>query len=291
MQALAAWLVSRPPNAILGLAVTLLLPLPPLTSWASSVVLTFLVLAQGTRRAITAMAIASVLLFVLPLIFGMAVRPVAELMLMFWVPPLLMVAVLRGTRSLTLTMQLSVILAVLAIAGFFIVVSDPAAYWQTYLDEMEQIAQANNLALNTDLLSPEVMTVSAVLGLWILSIVGLQLGYALYRKLPAETVDFGRFRDLNFGRVIAIVTGLVVLLAFLVDATWLHNMAFILTFVFWLQGLAIVHWLRAKGLIPSVLLVAVYVLLPLLQVLHVAALALIGYTDVWYGFRRRMNKT
>ena len=112
MQALAAWLVSRPPNAILGLAVTLLLPLPPLTSWASSVVLTFLVLAQGTRRAITMMAIASVLLLVLPLIFGMAVWPVAELMFIFWVPPLLMVAVLSGTRSLTLTMQLSVILAI-----------------------------------------------------------------------------------------------------------------------------------------------------------------------------------
>ena len=291
MQALAAWLVSRPPNAILALAVTLLLPLPPLTSWASSVVLTFLVLAQGTRRAVILMSIAAALLLVLPLLFGMAVWPVAELMMMFWVPPMVMVAVLRGTRSLTLTMQLSVILAVLAIVGFFVVVADPAAYWQTYLGEMEQIARANNLALNTDLLSPEVMTVSAVLGLWILSIMGLQLGYALYRKLPGETVDFGRFRDLNFGRVIAFVTALVVLLAFLIDAAWLQNIAFILTFVFWLQGLAIVHWLRARGVIPSVLLVAVYVLLPLLQVLHVMALALIGYTDVWYGFRRRMNNT
>ena len=32
MQALAAWLVARPQNAVLGLAVTLLLPAPQLTS-------------------------------------------------------------------------------------------------------------------------------------------------------------------------------------------------------------------------------------------------------------------
>lgn len=291
MQALAAWLVSRPQNAILGLAVTLLLPLPPLTSGASSIVLTLLVLAQGARRAIMQVAIAAVLLLLVPLIFGVAVRPVAELMLIFWVPAMLMVAVLKGTRSLTLTMQLSVIFAVLAIAGFFIVVTDPAVYWQMYLLEMEQIARENNLALNTELLSPEVMTVSAVLGLWVLSILGLLLGYGLYRKLPGETVDFGRFRDLSFGRVIAVATALVVLPALVVDSVWLQNLAFILMFVFWVQGLAIAHWMRAKGLLPSVALVAVYVLVPLLQVLHVAALAMIGYTDVWYGFRRRMNKT
>ena len=45
--ALAAWLVARPQNAVLGLAVTLLLPAPQLTS---GVIMVLLVLAQGCGR-------------------------------------------------------------------------------------------------------------------------------------------------------------------------------------------------------------------------------------------------
>ena len=36
--------------------------------------------------------------------------------------------------------------------------------------------------------------------------------------------------------------------------------------------------------------VSVYVLLPLLQVLLVTVLAILGYMDAWFGFRRRMKK-
>ena len=49
MQALATWLVARPQNAVLGLAATLLLPAPQLTS---GVILVLLLLAQGTRLAL-----------------------------------------------------------------------------------------------------------------------------------------------------------------------------------------------------------------------------------------------
>ena len=80
------------------------------------------------------------------------------------------------------------------------------------------------------------------------------------------------------------------LLALVVNGVWLQNVAFVMFAMFWLQGLAIVHWLHAEEILPLGAVVAVYVLLPLLQVLVSTALAIIGYMDAWFGFRRRIKK-
>ena len=146
------------------------------------------------------------------------------------------------------------------------------------------------MQLNLELLTAEVMTVSAVLAFWMLYTAGLLLGYALYKRLPQETAEFGRFRNLNLGRVIAFTMAVMSILAFVVDAAWLQNLAFILFVVFWIQGLAIVHWMHAEGLLPLAALIAVYVLLPFLQVLLMTALAAFGYMDAWFSFRRRFKK-
>jgi len=287
VQALAAWLVARPQNAVLGLAVTLLLPAPQLTS---GVILVLLVLAQGTKLALVEATIAASVLLTVSLLFGVSIASIAALMAGTWVPVFLLALLLLSSRSLTLTMQVSVIIAALALLGFYAVVVDPVAFWQPYMTTMAEIVKQNNLQLNTELLSAEVMTVSAVLAFWVLYTVGLLLGYALYKGLPQETGDFGRFRDLSFGRVIAFTMAATSLLAFVVDVAWLQNLAFVLFVIFWMQGLAIVHWLHGQGQLPLAALIAVYALLPFLQVLLMTALAVFGYTDAWFGFRRRFKK-
>jgi hypothetical protein len=197
---------------------------------------------------------------------------------------------LSGSRSLTLTVQVSVIVAALAIVGFYAVVVDPVAFWQPYITMMAELVEKNNLQLNLELLTAEVMTLSAVLAFWMLYTAGLLLGYALYRRLPQETRDFGWFRNLNLGRVIAFTMALTSLLAFIVDAAWLQNLAFVLFVVFWIQGLAIVHWMHAERRLPLAALVAVYALLPFLQVLLMTTLAVFGYMDAWFDFRRRLKR-
>ena len=287
MQALAAWLVARPQNAVLGLAATLLLPAPQLTS---GVIMVLLVLSQGARLAVIEALIAAAALFAVSLVFGASSASLMTLMAGTWLPVLLLALLLVNTRSLKLTMQVSVILAVVAMAGFYIVVTDAVAFWQPYLTLMAEIARQNSLELNTELLNAEVMTVSATLAFWMLYIAGLLLGYGLYKKLPAQTGEFGRFRNMSFGRVIAFATALVSILAFLVGAAWLSNIAFVMFVVFWIQGLAIVHWMHAEGTLPLAAVIAVYVLLPLLQVLLITALAVLGYMDAWFDFRRRLKK-
>lgn len=287
MASLATWLVARPQNAILALAVTLLLPAPQLTS---GVVMVLLVLAQGTRRAVIEALIAGAAVLTASLLFGASLASAMTLIAGTWVPVVMLAVLLLSTRSLTLTVQVTVIAAVVMMIAFYVVVADPVAFWQPYLDLMAEVARQSGLELNEELLNAEVMTVSATLAFWMLYVTGLLLGYGLYKKLPVETGDYGRFRELSFGRVIAFTTALVSLLAVVVSVTWLQNVAFVMFVAFWIQGLALVHFMHAEKLIPLGAVVAVYVLVPLLQVLMITALAVVGYMDAWFGFRRRMKK-
>jgi len=283
MQGIAAWLVARPQNAVLALAGTLLLPAPQLTS---GVILVLLVLAQGMRLAAIEAGVAAAGLLAMSLLFGVSATSLLVLMAATWLPLAMLAGLLLKTRSLTLMLQVSVIAAIGGVLAFYVVVADPAAFWEPYLAMMAEVFAQNNLQLNTALLSAEVMTVSVVLSMWMLYVVGLLLGYALYRRLPAETADLGRFQDLNFGRVLASAMAVVVVIAFIAG---LQNTAYVLFVVFWLQGLAIVHWLHGTGRLPLAALIAVYALLPFLQVLLMMALAVLGYVDAWFGFRRRMK--
>ena len=287
MQALAQWLLARQHNAILALAVLLLLPAPQITSGA---VMVLLVLARGMRLAVIGSLGAAALAAVPLLYLGGSIESIFGLMAGTWVPVVLLALVLVTLRSLTLVIQVSVIVAVAALLLFQIVVPDPAAFWQPYLDAMEVIVKESGLQLDTSLLNAEVMTISAVLVFWTLYSTALIFGYSLYKRLPVETANYGRFRDFDFGRVIAFTLAIVSLLAFATDASWLQSVAFILFVMFMMQGLAIVHWLRGEGILPVIAVVAVYALLPFLQVLLVFVLALVGYTDAWLGFRRRFEK-
>jgi hypothetical protein len=287
VQALASWLVARPQNAVLGLAVTLLLPAPQLTS---GVIMVLLVLAQGLRLAVIEASIAGALLLAVTLIFGVSVESMVTLMAGTWLPVLLLALLLINSRSLALTMQVSVIVAVVAMLGFYVVVADPVAFWQPYLTTMAQIARDSSLELNTELLNAEVMTVSATLAFWMLYVTALLLGYGLFARLPGETGRYGLFRNLSFGRVIASIMALASLLALVVDVALVQNLAFVLFVVFWIQGLAMVHWMHAEGILPIGAVVAVYILLPLLQVLLITVLGILGYMDAWFEFRRRLKK-
>ena len=290
MKAFAAWLVARPQNALIGLAATLLFPLPGLMGVVSSMIVVLLIMTHGWRRAAIQVAVAAAVLMAVALLVGFSVPALTELMALFWLPALLLGALLQESRSLTLTMQVSVIIAIVTLTAFYVIVPDPVAFWEPRVAEAAEAMKASGFELNMELLDLQYMTVSAVLMGWTIGTTGFLLGYGVYRKLPMETVELGRFRDLNFGRVIAFAVALVSLLAIVVDAAWLQNVAPVMFVIFWLQGSAIVHYMHARQLIPIHAVVAVYVLVPLLQVLIVTVLAIIGYMDAWFDFRRRMIK-
>jgi hypothetical protein len=213
-------------------------------------------------------------------------------MLTTWLPVLLLAVLIQATRSLTLTMQVSVIVAVLIVGGFHIVVSDPLEFWQVMLTMMAEISREMGLQEQASILMSEQasvagqMTMLVVFSTWSLFSIIFLFGYTLYTQIPGVTADFGRFRNLNFGRVIALAMALVSMLSLAINAIWLQNIGFLLFAIFWLQGLAVIHWWYAEGRVPAFGLIAVYALMPILHVMLLMALAVLGYSDAWFGYRR-----
>ena len=121
-------------------------------------------------------------------------------------------------------------------------------------------------------------------------VVAFLVGYAAFLSLPGKPEGFGRFTELDFGRVLALVLALISIAAVLSASIWLQNIALPLFAIFWLQGLAMLHWLRARDRLPGILLAAVYVLTVMLAPLLVTGVGVMGYTDAWFDYRTRIAK-
>jgi len=291
VQPLVAWLVARPQNAVIALAATLLLPVLHIFS---GIFMVLLVLKQGVRFAIIVGAIAAALMIMVYLVAGAPVMQVVVAILTTWPPAVLLAVVLSSTRSLTLTMQVSALLAAIAILGCYAFIADLTAFWQPVMALMVDWANASALHEQAQLIEAEpalvahFLTVSLVVSSWTMYTLYLLFGYRYAEAAPGETGRYGRFCDLNFGRVIALMVAIVSLLAFATGMVWMQSLAIVLCAVFWLQGLAVVHWMFVDGELPLFVVIMVYVLMPFLHVFLIMALAVVGYTDTWFRYRRRV---
>ncbi len=290
MQPIAAWLVARPQNGVLGLAGTLLLPLAPVVS---GLVMVLLVFRHGLRTALLQGVIAAAVLSTVSLIMSASVVQILLNVTSIWLPGMLLAALMRSQRSLTLMLQVSVIVAIVVTLAFFVVLGDPAVYWNDVVTALTKLFEENGLqeqarllASRQEVIAPQ-MTMIFVFLSWSLYVLVVLLGYALFQSLPEQTAVYGRFCDLNFGRVLALIMAVTSLLAVLTQAAWLQNVAFVMFATFWIQGLAVLHWLRTQKRMPVFVLIATYALLPILNVLLVAAFAVVGYTDAWFNYRTR----
>jgi len=289
LQAVAAWLVARPLNSALALAATISLAY---LSFLSGVIMVLLVLRKGPKAALVDAAIAGGLLAAIGLVQQAPLVAVLSAATIMWLPAMLLGVLLISTRSLTLTLQVSVIVAVSAIIGFYLVAGDLADFWRVILLEFVEVSRQLGMTEQAELLEGQIdavasqMTTIAALSIWVVQSINCILGYLLYRELPGETVDCGRFSDLSFGRVIASVMAIASIAAVFSDGILIQNIAFVLFLVFWLQGLAVVHWMHGAGKLPVFAVIAVYVLMPFLNIILLMALAVVGYIDTWFRLRR-----
>ena len=293
MQSVATWLVARPHNAVLALAGTLLLPVLHLLSGA---IIVLLVLQRGVQLAAVVGGIAGLLLTTVAIVVGAPAAQVAFSIALTLVPSIMFGVLLQRSRSLTLTLQVSAILAAAAMLVFGIVVSDPVAFWQPVMVEWQKLARDIGLHAQADFiaaqpeLAAQLLSLAAIVWRWLLYTVYLLLGYRLYQSLPIQTGNYGRFCDLNFGRVIAVVMAVASVVAWASGSVLLQNIAVVLFAAFGLQGLAIVHWLHVEKQLPILAVYAVYAVMLVLQVLMIFGLAVVGYMDAWFGYRNRAAK-
>ncbi len=291
-QPIAAWLVARPLHAVLGLALTLLLPFAQVFSGAT---MTMIVLRQGWRLSMLQGALAAGLVAVMAAVTGAPVVTILVNALVFWLPASLAAVLVRRSRSLTLTFQVTGIIALVGTLMMYVVLPDPTAFWKQTLTEVAAAfsergfdQQANLLVEQQDVIAPQ-MTVLFVLTTWSLITLVLALGYGLFQALPENRGKFGRFCDLDFGRVLALVMVLASVLALLTSAEWAQGFAFVAFTIFWIQGLSVLHWLHTEGPLPIAVLIVAYVMLPVLNAVLIMGLAVLGYADAWFDVRSRLK--
>lgn len=287
---MAEWLVARPLNAVIGLAAAQSLPL---LGFLSGAVLVYLVLRQGLRLAVIEAAVACGLMLGLAVMLGLPLEPKVTVMASVWLPAMLMSLLLVVSRSLTLALQVAVIVMVLAVLVFFTVAGNAVEFWTVFLTALVDAWREAGLNEQADLVGSQLealaehMTVWVAFVSWAISALMLLLGHTLYQQGPGEKRDYGRFRDLNLGRVIASVMAVTSVIAFIAQLAWLQSVAFVLFAVFSLQGIAIMHWLHAEGMMPVFLLVLMYGTMVVLSPIVVTAMAVLGYIDAWFNLRRR----
>jgi hypothetical protein len=293
VQAIAAWLVARPERAVFVLIATFLLPI---TQILGSAVLVLLVLSRGLGRAALVAAFGCAGILVLTLISKVPVSTLFQVVLTIWLPGMALALLLQRMRSLTLLLQTTVLVATLVIAGMYIVLGDPAVYWLDMLEKFAAVWREAGLQQESEIFvqlqpyAPQMTGIFVSIG-WLLHVVAFLAGYVGYLSLPGQSVSFGRFSDLNFGRVLALVLAAASIVAMLGAAIWLQNFAFVLFVIFWLQGLAMLHWLHGNGRLPAVVLAVIYVCTLLLGPLLVTAVGVLGYTDAWFNYRTRIGRT
>jgi len=279
---------------MLGLFFSMLIPFP-VSVPVSGLLAAHICLVNGMRAAALVALGGGAGLAVLAVAVGAPVAQILFAAIIAWLPVILLAGLMRQWRSLTLTLQVSVIAMLAGLLIFFVVTGNPTAYWNNEIDQALSLFRDSGLTEYADWLEqsraalvPQMSMLLAFM-IWTVYAAILLLGNGLYQSLAGGKAAFGRFRDLNFGRVLAATMAVASVLALVTRATWLENLAFVAFVAFWLQGLAMLHWLRADKRLPTILLVVVYagLLAPLVNGMVITALAIAGYMDAWFDFRAR----
>jgi hypothetical protein len=309
MRSLAGLIVAGPLQAIgiVTLCTVLGYLLPPLTSplnYVGAAALALYSLATGARGGMLVLLGAAVATGVLAeLLLGReggvmaahAGTSVVAASLLLWVPVWLSAGVLRATLSLAMALLVLAALAMTGVLLVFVLLGDPALWWQQVLQEMVDRLVEAGITTNGDGLSELVRTVAPLMtgvvasGLEFAAATCLVLGrwwQSLLVKPGALRTEFYALR-LNgglslAGAAIVAVASLELGVVSDIAAQW----ALIAMVVFLFVGLAVLHATLARLKAGRMWLIIAYVLMSLLpQALLMVVVT--GLLDPWLDLRRR----
>lgn len=296
MQTLASFIMKGRLQAILVAATTAMLGLllPPMIL-ISSAAIGLVTLRQGPKEGLTiflgaVVGVAGLAWVTLNApISALAFVPVA------WLPLWIVAAVLWLTVSLPLALQAITLYGAIVVTLFHVVLPDPVVWWRDVLEQLAPALQAAHVGSNTtttsnliDALAP-VMTGVTGSSLVMTSILALLLA-RWWQSVLYNPGGFAKeFYQFKLGRVNTLVAIAIFALAVLPGYGLFNDLSVLIFVPFMFQGLALIHALANKKRLHWVWLLALYVLLLFLLPQLVTLLALIGLSDNWIDFRRRLE--
>jgi hypothetical protein len=293
MHALASFVMrSRTQAAAIAALIGMLSLLIPPLGFVSMAVIALVTLRQGEREGLLTLLLASVACGLFGVLLIDSLAPVVQLALASWLPVVLLGALLRITRSLSLTLQVGLVFGLALIAAHYWQYQDPVAHWREHFQPFTQALVESGLIEGID----PAQLLDGMARWWTgleASLLYLELVAALLlaRWWQSLLYNPGGFRvemlGLRMSRALGYVTlGLLVLyLALGVDWALVRYLLLMMVAVYAVQGLAIAHAMVARTGVSAGWLVGVYVLLVIATLYAMVALAATGLADTWLNFR------
>jgi len=298
MRALAKLAMQGHSQAVMlvsGLAILSLL-FPPLSVFSSAVV-GLITLRKGAGAGVLLLILATIASGILSQLALGSYGPVIGFGLLLWVPVWLITALLRFSRSLGFALLGGLVLGLVVVAGQYLQVEDPVAYWREMLEPFTQsLVEAQVL----DSLQQPILV--DAMAKWMPGV--LAAGFLLQsmastflaRWWQATLYNPGGFRsefhELRLPRALTIVTILAMAMVLVLGEEGELVLLYVVTvlFVGWsLHGLSLVHSIVGKFKASSGWIVGIYLLLLFAMIHTVVVLAIAGMTDAWFDFRARLQ--
>jgi hypothetical protein len=303
MRALVRYILSGPMQAVVVVYGFAILSLPfPFLVICSGAALALVAMQVGLSQSIKVMLISGIL-FSLTTYF--LIERVSIVPLYAWLAVILMATVYRNTRSLSLSLQLLMLLGVISVLLIAVVFPDLKNQWLNFMQSafktiekdpaLQGVWQSANLSpekldkylpfiasIMTGLLASLLMLSTAItifLGRWWQ---GFQENIRSFRE---------EFIAIRLGKVLAIFAIVLIIAALVLNYAVLWQLALVCLSIFSIQGMAIVHAFIVQFSNSTIGFVLVYGLLFVAAPQMIVALSALGVIDTFFNFRNQFVKS
>jgi hypothetical protein len=265
----------------------------PLGSIVSGAVLVSVTLHAGIRNALqlvlmTALALAVACFFMLgnPMIGLYAA--LAQL-----TPSLLLASVFRATQSLAITLQASALMGVVSFILIDVLFPDNVLFWQQVLTQMfEPILQSSAIPRDEGLAN--IQTISQYMtGIMIMSMVLVHsslifIGHWLYCVAEDSQQYKEDFKNLRLGKVLALLSLGLITAAIVLQSSYLAQLSGIVTILFCIQGMNVIHTLCA-GMTNNKLWLIMSYLIVIFVPQAILIIVILGLAETFFALRDKIN--
>ena len=227
-----------------------------------------------------------------------AFQPAVNFILFIGLPVFLLAWLLRQTESQGLALTAAGAMSALALTGIHLLMADPVAWWAAQFERsIGRPIRESNPDFTPEMLErfDEVMAVmslpvATIASTMLTAMLTLWLARWMHASLD-NPGGFGKeFRALRLDRRVAYVAVALSLLSVLAGqfahGLFLGLLVLVIN-MYTIQGIALVHAVVHKRGASVAWLVAMYVAIVMLEPAATLGLALTGFSDAWFDFRRR----
>lgn len=227
-----------------------------------------------------------------------AFQPAVNFILFIGLPVFLLARLLRQTESQGIALTAAGAMSALALTGIHLLMADPVAWWAAQFERwIGRPIRESNPDFTPEMLErfDEVMAVmslpvATIASAMLTAMLTLWLARWMHASLD-NPGGFGKeFRALRLDRRVAYVAVALSLLS-VVAGQFAHGLFLgllvLVINMYTIQGIALVHAVVHKRGASVAWLVAMYVAIVMLEPAATLGLALTGFSDAWFDFRRR----